>query len=389
MARFFIRRPIVAIVIAIVMTIIGVVALIQLPIAQYPNIVPPEIQIQASYPGADAQTIEQSVATPIEQQMSGVEQMNYMYSVNANNGQMTLRVNFDVGTDPNTDQILAQLRVAQAQSQLPADVINAGVTVKKATSAPLMIIALTSPKGSYDNIFLANYVNINLADQITRVQGISNVQIFGAGQYAMRLWVKPDQLAKLSITIPEIVAAIRSQNTVNPAGQVGAEPVPAGQEFTYAVRAQGRLASEEEFQQIVIRANPDGSFVRLKDVARAELGSQTYNMRGRLNGQAAALFGVYQLPGSNALQAADGVRNLMAELAKRFPPDMQYVISLDTTRAVRAGMEEIVHTLLEALVLVILVVFIFLQGWRATLIPLCAVPVSLVGAFVMFPLLGF
>ena len=389
MAHFFIRRPIVAIVIAIIMTIVGAVALIRLPISQFPNIVPPEIQIQATYPGADALTVEQSVATPIEQQMSGVENMNYMYSVNANNGQMTLRVNFDVATDPNTDQILSQLRVSQAQSQLPADVINSGVTVKKATSAPLMIIAITSPKGSYDNIFLANYVNINIADQLTRVPGISNVQVFGAGQYAMRLWVKPDQLAKLGITVPEIIAAVRGQNTVNPAGQIGAEPVPEGQEFTYSVRAQGRLQSAEEFQQIVIRANPDGSLVRLKDVARAELGSQTYNMRGRLNGKPAAIFGVYQLPGSNALNAADGVRKLMKELSARFPADMEYVVSLDTTRAVRAGMEEIIHTLVEALVLVIIVVFIFLQGWRATLIPLCAVPVSLVGAFVMFPVLGF
>lgn len=389
MARFFINRPIVAIVIAILMTIVGGVALIQLPIAQYPDIVPPEIQIQAIYPGADAETIEQSVATPIEQQMSGVDRMNYMYSVNANNGQMNLRVNFDIGTDPNTDQILSQLRVSQAQSQLPADVISSGVTVKKATSAPLMIVALYSPNGSYDDVFLANYVNINLVDQITRVAGISNVQIFGVGQYAMRLWVKPDQLAKLGITIPEIINAVRAQNTVNPAGQIGGEPVPLGQEFTYSVRAQGRLETADEFQQIVIRALPDGSLVRLKDVARAELGSQTYNMRGRLNGQSAAIFGIYQLPGSNALDAAEGVRKLIEELSTRFPSDMAYVISLDTTRAVSAGINEIVHTLLEALALVAIVVFVFLQGWRATLIPLCAVPVSLLGAFAVFPLLGF
>ncbi|MHA3770322.1 efflux RND transporter permease subunit [Verrucomicrobiota bacterium sgz303538] len=389
MARFFINRPIVAIVIAVLMTIIGAVALIQLPIAQYPSIVPPEIQVQATYPGADAETIEQSVATPIEQQMSGVDQMNYMQSVNANNGQITLRVNFEVGTDPNTDQILSQLRVSQAQSQLPADVITSGVTVKKATSAPLMLIALYSPKGSYDGVFLANYANINLNDQLTRVAGISNVQVFGAGQYAMRLWVKPDQLAKLAITIPEIVAAIRGQNTVNPSGQIGGEPVPKGQEFTYTVRAQGRLRSAEEFEQIVVRANPDGSLVRLKDVARAELGSQTYNLMGRLNGKPSAVLAIYQLPGSNALDAAEGVKNLMKELSGRFPADMEYAVSLDTTLAVTHGVEDIVHTLLEALVLVIIVVFIFLQGWRATLIPLCAVPVSLIGAFILFPALGF
>ena len=389
MSRFFINRPIVAIVIAVLMTIIGGVCILGLPIAQFPNIVPPEIQVKTHYTGADAQTIEQSVAAPIEQQMSGVDNMNYMYSVNANNGDMTLRVNFDVATDPNIDQILAQLRVSQATSQLPADVNNYGVTVQKSTSAPLMLVALYSPKQTYDGIFLANYAYINLNDQLTRVPGISNVQVFGAGQYAMQMWVKPDRLAKLGVTVSDIVTAIQNQNNVNPAGQIGSEPIPKGQKFTYTVRAQARLESPEEFSNIVIRANSDGSFVRVKDVARIELGAQTYNVKGRLNGKPSAILALYQLPGSNAIAAANGVRKLMAELKQRFPADMDYVVSLDQTQAVTEGMNEILQTLLAALVLVIIVVFIFLQGWRATLIPLCAVPVSLIGTFMLFPAFGF
>ena len=388
MSKFFIRRPIVAIVIAILMTLVGIVAMIQLPIAQYPSIVPPEIQVRANYTGADAQTIEQSVATPIETQMSGVDKSNYIQSVNAN-GSIRMTINFDVTTDPNVDQILAQLRVSQATSQLPQDVINAGVTVQKSTTAPLMLVALNSPKGTYNNIFLANYANINLIDQLTRVPGISNVQVFGAGQYAMRLWVKPDQLAKLNVTVTDIINALKAQNTVNPAGQIGGDPAPPGQEFTYTVRSPGRLTNPEEFGEIVIRANPDGSLLRLKEVSRIELGAQTYALQGRLDGKPSAVLALYQLPGTNALEAANGVKALMARASKSFPADMSYAISLDTTRAVTAGMEEIIYTLLEALALVILVVFIFLQGWRATLIPLCAVPVSLIGTFMLFPLFGF
>ncbi len=389
MARFFINRPIVAIVIAIVMVIVGVVALLGLPISQYPNIVPPEIFINTTYVGADAQTVEQSVATPIEQEMSGVDNMNYMYSLNANNGEMKLYVNFDVNTDPSTDQVLAQMRESQAEAKLPADVRNYGVTVKKSTAAPLMVVDLISPKGTYDATFLANYAYINLNDQMTRVPGIASVTVFGAGQYALRIWVRPDQLAKLNITIPEIVDAIQKQNNVNPSGQVGAEPAPPGQEYTYAIRSQGRLENPAEFGQIVLRANPDGSLVRLKDVARMELGSQNYAMQGRLNGKAGAVLALYQLPGTNAIQAVDGVKKLMEQAKKSFPPDMDYVIALDTTQAVREGMKEIVHTLIEALILVIIVVFVFLQGWRATLIPALAVPVSLIGTFALFPVIGF
>jgi HAE1 family hydrophobic/amphiphilic exporter-1 len=389
MSEFFVRRPIVAIVIAILMTLIGGICILALPIAQYPQIAPPEIQVRTHYTGADALTIEQSVAAPIEQQMSGVDNMNYMYSINANTGDMRMIINFDVATDANVDQILAQLRVSQAQSQLPADVNNYGVTVQKSTTAPLMLVDLYSPKGTYDGIFLANYGYINLVDQLTRVPGISNVQVFGAGQYAMRLWVKPDQLAKLGITVPDIITAVQKQNNVNPAGQVGSEPIPSGQKFTYTVRAQGRLQTPEEFGDIVVRANSDGSFVRVKDIARIDLGAQTYNLKGRLNGQPSAILACYQLPGTNAVKAAQGVRKLMAEAKQRFPADMDYAIGLDQTRAVTEGMREIVKTLFAALVFVIIVVFVFLQGWRATLIPLCAVPVSLIGTFMAFPLFGF
>jgi hydrophobic/amphiphilic exporter-1 (mainly G- bacteria), HAE1 family len=389
-SKFFINRPIVAMVISILMVIVGAVTIAVLPVAQFPNIVPPEIQVLASYVGADAQTIEQSVATPIEQQMSGVDNMNYMYSLNSTaDGVARLIVNYDVKTDPNTDLMLTQMRETQAASQLPTEVTNYGVTVQKTVTAPLMLITLYSPHGTYDARFLANYAYINLADQINRSYGIGSVQVFGAGQYAMRLWVKPDRLAKLGITVPEIASAIQAQNAVNPAGQVGSEPVPKGQQFTYSVRAQGRLTSPEEFGEIVVRESPNGAVVRLKDVARVELGAQSYNIVSRLDGKAAAILAAYQLPGSNAVETANGVKKLMAELKGRLPQDMEYVVSLDTTQAVNEGMKEIVLTLVIAIVLVLIVVFIFLQGWRATLIPLLAVPVSLVGTFIFFPLFGF
>ncbi len=390
MSKFFINRPIVAMVISIVMVIAGSLTMLTLPVAQFPSIAPPEVQVLATYVGADAQTLEQSVATPIEAQMSGVDNMNYMYSLNATgNSSTTLIVDFDIKTDPNTDFILTQSRETQAASQLPADVTNYGVTVRKAVTAPLMLIALYSPNGTYDAKFLANYAYINIADPITRSPGIGNVQVFGAGQYAMRLWVEPDRLAKLGITVPEIVSAIQAQNTVNPAGKAGGEPAPKGQEFTYSVLAQGRLVSPDEFGQIVVRETPDGATVRVRDVARIELGSQDYSVSGRLNGKPSAIIATYQLPGSNAVDAAAGVRKLMDGMKQRFPADVDFVVALDTTRAVTEGIKEIVKTLLIALGLVILVVYLFLQGWRATLIPLLAVPVALVGTFMFFPLFGF
>ena len=389
MSKFFINRPIVAMVISLLTVIGGAITVVALPVSLFPSIAPPEVQVQTTYVGADAQTVEQSVATPIEQQMSGVDNMSYMYSVNSSTGEMRLIVDFDVATDPNTDLILTQLRQSQAASQLPVEVTNFGVTVQKTLTAPLMLISLFSPNGTYDGKFLANYAYINLNDQLTRVPGVGSVQVFGAGRYAMRLWVRPDELAKLSITVPEIVTAIQSQNSVNPAGQIGGEPAPPGQEYTYSVRAQGRLTSPEEFEQIVVRADADGGVVRVKDVARVELGAQDYTVIGRLNGKPSAIIAVYQLPGSNAVQAADGVKALLSEQKQRLPSGVDYTIALDTTRAVSEGIKEIVETLVLAIVLVIIVVYVFLQGWRATLIPLLAVPVSLLGTFVLFPLFGF
>jgi hydrophobic/amphiphilic exporter-1 (mainly G- bacteria), HAE1 family len=390
MSKFFINRPIVAMVIAILMVIVGIVAMFQLPIAQYPNIAPPEILLTATYPGADALTLEQSVATPIEQQMSGVDNMIYMYSTSqTSGGQMQLRVDFDITTDPSYDQVLVNLRYSQAASQLPPDVINQGVTVTKSVTSPLGLFVLSSPKGTYDALFLSNYAYVNINDPMTRVPGIGQVQIFGSGKYSIRLWVSPDTLGKLDITVNEIVSALQAQNTVNPAGQVGADPVPKGQEFTYAVRAQGRLTSVEDFENVVVRARPDGSLVRVKDVARVELGAQAYNQQGRLNGRPGAIIAIYQLPGSNAVETMKAATKLMEEAKARFPNDLDYVTALDTTLAVTEGIREIVKTLFEALALVVIVVFIFLQGFRATLIPLLAVPVSLVGTFMVFPLLGF
>src|SRR6202522_4316623 len=301
MSKFFINRPIVAMVISIVMVLVGSLTVLTLPVAQFPNITPPEVQVNATYVGADAQTLEQAVATPIEQQMNGVDNMNYMYSLNATANQTaTLIVDFDVKTAPNTDYILAQSRETQAASQLPTDVTNYGITVRKSVTAPLMWVALYSPHGTYNARFLANYAYINLVDPVLRSRGVGNVQVFGAGQYAMRLWVRPDQLAKLGITVPEIVSAIQAQNTVNPTGKAGGEAAPKGQEYTYTVLSQGRLVSPEEFGNIVVRETPDGATVRVRDLARMELGAQDYSISGRFNGKPGGIIGAYQLPGSNA-----------------------------------------------------------------------------------------
>jgi multidrug efflux pump len=389
MSRLFIERPILAIVIATLTVIVGLLVLPFLPVSLFPNITPPEIVVSANDPGADAVTVEQSIATPIEQQISGVDNMNYMYSLNSNTGQMKLRVNFDESTNPRTDQILTQMRQAQANAQLPSEVTAQGISVQKSFAAPLMLIALRSTDGSHDSRFLTNYAYINLNDALVRVPGISNVQVFGAGQYAIRLWVNPDQLARLNITVSDVEHAVGQQNSVEPLGSAGAEPAPGGQTLTFVAVARGLLKTPDEFGDIIIRESTSGGVVRLKDIARVELGSQNYNTTARLNGQPSAVIAIYQLPGTNALQAAQGVKKLMRELKQRFPKGLDYVISLDTTLPVTAGIKEMIHTLVEALLLVILVVYVFLQSWRATLIPLLAVPVSLIGTFVLFPLLGF
>jgi len=390
MANFFIRRPIVAIVIAVVTVIVGAISIATLPVAQFPNIVPPEIRLSATYPGADAQTLEQAVATPIEQQVSGVDNMTYMYSLNATaNQQTTLLVDFDLKTDPNMDLMLTQSRQQLANGQLPPEVSNYGITLKKATTAPLMLIALYSPNGTRDSKYLANYAYINLNDQIARLYGVGQTQIFGSGQYAMRLWVKPDQLAKLGITVTDVVNAIKAQNTVNPAGEVGGEPAQKDQQFTYAVLAQGRLATPEQFGNVIVREASDGGTVRVRDVAGVELGTQDYSIVSRLNGKPSAVIAVYQLPGTNAVQTVEGIRKLMVQMKQRLPEDIECTVSLDQTLPVTEGIKEIVWTLAIAIVLVILVVYLFLQDWRATLIPMLAVPVSLIGTFVVFPLFGF
>ncbi len=389
MAKFFINRPIVAMVISILMVIIGVVSLLGLPTAQYPDIIPPEIQVTATYPGADANTLEQSVTTPLEQQISGVDRMSYMASTSANNGMATITVTFDVGTNPDTDQILTQLRTSQAAPQLPAEVNTSGLVVQKSLSSPLMFISLFSPDNSRDDVFLSNYAFINMVDELTRLPGVARVQTFGGGQYAMRVWIKPDQLAKLGVSVSQIISAIQAQNRVNPAGKIGGRPVPPGQELTLTVMTQGRFATTEEFGSIIIRANADGSILRLRDVARIELGAQLYDIISHFNGRPTSGMAIYQLPGSNAVQTAQLVTKRLEELRKRFPTGVELDMTLDTTKVVTRGMIEITKTLFEALVLVVLVVYIFLQGWRATLIPLLAVPVSLIGTFMIFPLLGF
>lgn len=389
MAQFFVNRPIVAMVLSIIITLAGLVSLFRLPIAQLPEIVPPQIQVSTTYTGADAVTVEQAIATSIEQQVNGVDSMLYMKSTNANDGTMALSVDFEVGTNVDIDNVLVQNRVSQAIPFLPPEVKNFGVNVKKSLAFPLLIISIISPNGTYDFNFLGNYATININDALKRIPGVGDVQTRGAPDYAMRVWVKPDQIAKLGLTVTDLQSAILKQNTVNPAGQVGAEPAPPGQEFTYAVRAQGRLVTAEEFGDIVVRLNSDGSTIRLRDIARIELGTQNYSQRGRLSGQPAAVITVNQLPGANALAVANEVRKTLEELKTRFPQDLAYEVSLDTTLPVTEGIKEISKTLLIAIVLVTLVVYLFLQSWRATLIPLITVPVSLLGTFMVFPLLGF
>ena len=389
MSRFFINRPIVAMVIAIFFVITGAVMVFRLPVAQFPDIVPPQIQTTATYTGADALTVEQSVATPIEEQVNGAKNMLYMQSINNNDGTMTLQVSFAVGTDVDLDQVQVQNRLSQATSSLPNAVSNYGLTTQQTVGIPLLVFSITSPNRTWDQTFLANYVAINIKDELARIPGIGQVKLFGASNYAMRIWVAPDILSKLQLTVADLENAIAAQNVVNPAGQIGGAPAPPGQQLTYTVRARGRLLSADEFGNIIVRANPDGSLVRLKDVARIQLGAETYTQQANTNGAPSAIVGLYQNPGSNALEAARLAKAKMAELTRHFPSDMTVGLTLDTTVPVTEGAREIVKTLLEAIGLVILVVFIFLQNWRATLIPMLTIPVSLVGAFMFFPAVGF
>lgn len=389
MANFFIRRPIVAIVISILTLLIGVVVIRGLSIEQYPFLAPPNIRATATYPGASAEAVEQSVATPIEQEVNGVDRMIYMKSSNTSDGRMLLDVNFEVGTDQDTANVLTQNRVSTAAARLPAEVNQQGVTVKKQSPSILMVISLYSPKDAYDANFLINYCGINLRDQILRIPGIAQVDLFGGTDYGMRVWIKPDRLAKLGLTPSDVINAIKEQNLQAPAGKIGGAPTPADQEFTETLSAPGRLVTPEEFENVIVRQSATGAVVRIKDIGRAELGSQDYNSFGRLNGKPGGAMAVYLLPGANQLKAAETIYETMEHAKTLFPPDMDYKIVYDTTPAVEASIEAILHTFVEALILVILVVFIFLQNIRATIIPVLTIPVSLIGTFIFFPLLGF
>jgi HAE1 family hydrophobic/amphiphilic exporter-1 len=389
MADFFIRRPIVAIVIAIITVLLGLNSLRGLSFEQYPFLAPPTIRVTATYPGASAVAVEQSVATPVEQEVNGVEGMIYMKSSNTSDGRMQLDVNFQVGTNQDMANVLTQNRVSSAQARLPQEVIQQGITVKKQSPSILMLISLYSPNGSYDANFLINYCGINLRDKLLRIPGIAQVDLFGGTDYGMRIWLRPDRMAQLGLTPSDVMQAIKEQNLQAPAGRVGMRPSPKDQEFTYTVSAPGRLITEDEFANIIIRESPTGGTVRVKDIGRVELGSQDYNSFGRLDGKQAGAMAVYLLPGANQLQAAEAIYETMRESKTFFPTDMDYRIVYDTTPAVEASIESIVHTFLEAVVLVTLVVFIFLQNLRATIIPLLTVPVSLIGTFIFFPLLGF
>ena len=389
MSNFFIRRPIVAIVISIMTLLIGVVVIRGLSIEQYPFLAPPNIRVTATYPGASAEAVEQSVATPIEQEVNGVDRMIYMKSSNTSDGRMLLDVNFEVGTDQDTANVLTQNRVSTAAARLPAEVNQQGVTVKKQSPSILMVISLYSPKDAYDANFLINYCGINLRDQILRIPGIAQVDLFGGTDYGMRVWIKPDRLAKLGLTPSDVISAIKEQNLQAPAGKIGGAPTPADQEFTETLSAPGRLVTAEEFENVIIRQSATGQVVRIKDIGRAELGSQDYNSFGRLNGKPGGAMAVYLLPGANQLKASETIYETMQHAKTLFPPDMDYKIVYDTTPAVEASIHEILKTFVEALILVTIVVFVFLQNIRATIIPLLTIPISLVGTFIFFPVLGF
>ncbi len=387
MGNFFVRRPIVAMVISIVIVIVGSLSMSQLPMEQYPDITPPMVEVICNYVGANALNVEQSVSTPLEQQINGVDNMLYMKSTNANDGSSSIQITFDVGTDPDMNTVFTQNRVSSATPMLPEEVKRQGVSTNKSMSSIILAFAIYSDK--YDQNFLANYANINITDIFSRVGGVGRVNVLGAGDYSMRIWVKPDRLAQLGISIPEITAAIQQQNIIVPGGKFGAEPAPEGTEFTYTVKMPDRLQTEEEFRNIIVRTNSDGSQVKVKDVAEVELGVESYNVFSNFDGKNCALITVYQSPGTNAVKLGDELKAIMADLSKDFPEELKYEIALDATLPITAGLREIMITLFIALALVIFVVFLFIQDWRASLIPTIAIPVSLIGAFAVFPLLGF
>jgi HAE1 family hydrophobic/amphiphilic exporter-1 len=389
MGEFFVRRPIVAIVISIIIVILGLLALQETPISQYPDINPPVVKITTRFTGANALNVEQAVATPIEQKVNGVENMLYMKSTNTSDGACTIEVTFEVGTDLDNANMLTQNRQNQAAPFMPSSVKQQGVVVKKSLSFPMMLFTITSTNPKFDAKFLNNYASINIVDQLGRIKGVGEVSLFGGSDYSMRIWLKPDIMSKLGVTVDEVKNAVNAQNMISPGGKFGSEPAPLGTDFTYGVSLQDRLVTEKEFGSIVVRSNEDGAQVLLSDISRIELGSENYSSSARRNSLPTAVIALYQMPGSNALEVAEAAKKTMKEIAEKFPKDIESQESLDTTLAITAGVEDIIHTLFEAVLLVILVVFIFLQNWRATLIPLITVPISLIGTIAVFPLLGF
>lgn len=388
-SAFFIDRPRFAFVISIIITLAGVISLLAMPVAEYPDITPPQVQVTASYPGANAVTVQDTVATLIEEQVNGVEDMIYMSSTSGNDGSYALTVTFAVGTDPDIAAVNVQNRVAIANSQLPDDVTRNGVVTRKQSNNMLMVINLTSPEGSRDALFLSNYSSISLEGALSRINGVGNVSQFGPLDYGMRVWMDPDRMASLQLTTSDVAGAIRGQNIQATAGQLGAQPFEGTPPFQFTIQAKGRLATVEEFGNIVLRANDDGSFVRLRDVARIELGSQNYAMQARLNNQPSTAIGIYQSPGANALDVADAIYAELDRLSARFPDDVEYKILYDTTDAVRASIQEVVETMLVTFALVIAVTFLFLADWRSSLVPTLAIPVSLIGTFALLFVLGF
>jgi hydrophobe/amphiphile efflux-1 (HAE1) family protein len=388
-SRFFINRPIFAAVLSIFIVIAGLAAMRTLPIAQYPEIAPPVVTVRAVYPGASAAVLEQTVASPLESQINGVEDMMYMSSTSASNGVVEIQVTFNIGADPDKAALNVNNRVKQAEARLPEEVRRQGVTVEKGSSSFLQVIAFYSPDGRYNDIFTSNYVTLNVLDRIKRIPGTTNVQIFGAKDYAMRVWLKPERLTHLGVSVNEVVAAIRSQNAQFAPGKIGQPPTDNDQQLVYTISAQGRLSDPKQFEQIIVRADSKGGIVHLSDVARVELGSRDYDFRGRVNGKNATLMGVFLQPGSNALGVAEEVNKTVAELAEAFPAGLERAVVYDTTRFVKVSIHEVVKTLFEAMVLVFLVVLLFLQNLRATLIPTLAVPVSLIGTFAGLYVLGY
>ncbi len=389
MASYFINRPIFSAVISIIFVIAGLVASGVLPISQYPEITPPTVNITANYPGASAETLAKTVAAPIEEQLSGIEGLIYFNSQSSSNGQMTITATFAVGSDPKQATIDVNNRVQQAEPRLPEEVRRNGVTVQRRSTSFLQVVALTSPNDTHDTLFMSNYATINILDELKRVPGVGDVIVFGARDYAMRIWLRPDKMAQLGITTTDIRQAINAQNAQYAAGKIGQEPAPKGQVLTYTVTARGRLAEPEQFGEIIIRAEGPQGLLRLKDVARVELGAQSYDSFATLDGKPAVNIGIFLQTGANALAVAEAVNARLAELADNFPEDLTYSVPFDTTRFVVASIDSVIHTLFEAAVLVLLVVFVFLQSWRATIIPMIAVPVSLIGAFAGLYLFGF